>query len=313
MEPNAAPNTPTETATPTETGTDKTVSTDAATTESKAVAESKTVEQPKSDEPTKESISAKYAQLSKAEHQLRKQKLDLETKQKTWQTEQEALKKQIEDITKFKSEAKANPLKALETLGISLNDLTEQILNQEKPGPSTELKLLKDELLKVKEDLLKEKEEISRKHREQEQAKVSQMYNNYVSGLKNLVETDKTYEYVQLMGEEGINNIVKTVELTYTKSQKLLSDKEAASQVNAAVIQDIDNFVKDERVKRRIQEVYGIKFDEPKESGSSAKSPKNTKTLTNSLVNDVGSAPAKVLSDEERLEKALSVIRYASN
>src|SRR5271166_1356124 len=83
----------------------------------------------------------RFAALAKKERAIQKQLAEVkqrEAKAKEWET--------------LKASAASNPLKALEVLGISYEQLTNYILNGQKPTADLQVKQVQDELAKLKQD-----------------------------------------------------------------------------------------------------------------------------------------------------------------
>lgn len=120
----------------------------------------------------KDLTSSRFAALAKKETALVREKAAIKAEREIIAREKEEAKKLVE----AQKLAISNPLKAMELLGISYKQLTEFVLNDEKPTPEIQARTLKEELKsewqKELEERDKKAEEARRLAREKEEADV---------------------------------------------------------------------------------------------------------------------------------------------
>lgn len=224
-----------------------------------------------------DSMAARFAALSKKEkaivereRQLREQ---YETKVSAWE--------------KAQQEAKANPVKYLESLGLTLEDVANHVLsnNEEQPLSPEELRVkqIEDKLTALEQQRIREQQEA-------EQAAIAaqqQMIEQTVTGYKNVIsqylsENPDTYELTAQL--DSVDLVFDVTEQYYHQTGKLLPLDQAVKAVEEYWEAEVERVMQLNKIKTK----YGRTApEEPmKESGA-----ERSVTLTNR----VGTTPTPVV------------------
>jgi|SRR6185369_3722271 len=247
---------------------------------------------PEVKEPPKEDkFASKFAALSRKEkilYEKEKQIKELENKYKGYDTERSSLEESI----------KANPLEFLKKYGISYDDITKRILNDDKPTEEQRLREVETKLEKKMREL-EEKEVTSQRAQ----------YENTIKAFK--VELDGFLNenkdtYAALMIEDNPSDIVyDIIEETFKTTKKVISNKEAA---------DMAEKYFDEKAQKiaSIKKYSAVKLpEEPKKAIEKAMSA----TLTNGMetkppVHQGELDPRDPYFYEKSIERAAKLIKF---
>lgn len=203
-------------------------------------------------------------------------------------------------LTDFKD----NPLKLLETLGMTFQDMADAVIeSKQTPEPlKRELKALKDELDGVKKQLSTKEEDEKKAKDEQAERAADEKIERFKVHLGKIIEEKKdTYELVYAMeGQEFVFDIIQ--EYFHTHGAFLPPEEALAAA---------ESFYE----KKALAASKTKKFSTPKtEPKVEEKTPNIPKTLTNDLTN--GSAPPAnnggKLSEQQRFANAVKLIKFDS-
>jgi hypothetical protein len=221
----------------------------------------------------------------------------LAKKERAIQQQSEQLKVREAKLSEFetiKRTATQNPLKALEILGVSYEQITEFILNGQKPTADLQVSSVKQEIEELRRERELEKE-AAKKAQSDEYEKVQEQFRAEIGSF--VANNAHQYELTALYKGEEI--IQATIEQHYEATKKVLSIKEAADLV--------EQYFEDQ-----VRTGHSKKFQakqEPKTEGQPAKETERTKapTLTNGLTSSAPSMlPAKTEAD--RINRALAAL-----
>lgn len=179
-----------------------------------------------------------------------------------------------------KAQIKQDALTALTEAGVSYDDVTQQLINQQPTDPRITNTIAR---LESKIKLLEEQAETGKKtYVEQQQAQYQAAVKQITADAKALVKSDPvTYEAISKTGT--VREVVKLIEDTFNKDGVVLSVEEAA--------QEVENYLVDENYKMATN-IDKIKKRMAQSNASTAKpdvktqaTPKQTqmKTLTNAV------------------------------
>lgn len=254
-------------------------------------------------EPKKEeepALAPKFAALAK------KAKLaqQAQARLKAERAEIEKMRQEVESFNKYKSEAKANPLKALESMGLKYDDLVNYVLNGEKPTPEQEISMVKSEIQKFREE--QERRELEKE--QQAKLEAEKAYEDTINSFKAKVtehvssNPDK-YELIAMHEAEGL--IFDTIEEYFNTSGKIMAIDKAAELVEGYLEEQVESTLqKSKKFKAKLE-----KKEEPK-AGATAKAP--SPTLNNTVA--TSTAAASFLSpktEQERIQRALAKLSGA--
>lgn len=262
-------------------GADETVAEEVTEAEQAVAERAEVKEEPKEDS----------FQMSKRFHQLQKKEAAL---QKKMQEIQEA-RKQVEEFNNYKAQAKLNPLKVLEALGLTYEDVTDFVANGYEPSPDQKYKELEERLEKKLRD--KDQEEAKRK-----EAEVEYQVKRYKESLYAHIQSKSDeYELINLEGEQEA--VWELMDAWYTKHNEILDWDKAASMVEA----ELEEQLKSRLSKaKKLQNLVGQPKQVPGKPSNST-----PKTISGSSMLSGSSSPSKgKISDEESLELAAQLIKW---
>jgi hypothetical protein len=250
----------------------------------------------KAPEPPKEEAklaSGQFAVLAKKEKQIFRRAQEIAEKEKQIQ-EREA---KLSELDKRRQGYKLNPLQALEDAGLSYQEITDFILNKEKPTPDAKLEKLRmevEQLRKQTEDERKRAaEEAQKLAKENEAAAIAE----FQSQIKGFVEAHKEeYDVIHLLGAEGM--IWQGIVDTHAQTGKIPTIKEAADGVMKFLQSQLDEVVP----KTKWWQTKTAPKAEEKPSERTPGSP----TLTNDMSSPATTLPAT--TEAERIKRALAAL-----
>jgi hypothetical protein len=249
------------------------------------------VEEPKKEEPKgDDKYGAKLSKLKERERLVESR--ESEAAEKLAKAD-EVLAKESE----IKTLIKKSPLKALEQLGVTFEDITKAILNEEDPDP-------KYDALKAKIDELEGKltaEEVAEKEAKEaaEQARLDKAIDFHKTRIKEEVDANEDkYELVKL--NDAYDLVFDVTEQYFEQHGVLLSADKAAEHVEKWLEERAETIVKSKKVQAKLP-----KSESPKDKP-------RTVTLTNQASNFAAPIlpPGEKLSKEERLKRSASMIRF---
>lgn len=229
--------------------------------------------------------------LQKQREELQKSKLDIDSK--------------YEEINKFKSlkeQAKTNPLKFLEEAGLSYEELTNFILNGNKPTAEMETSSIKTEMQKLREEIMQKEQDREKQMKAQEEQRVQETIANFKENITSFL-TAKPDDY------ELCNNYPNSVDLIYdvieahfAQTEKVMSMEEAAKLVE-------DHF-ESEALKvtsfKKIQSKLSPKAPATEEDGFHKSKSTASPTLNNTMSQTVSGLSSS--SENDRIKRALAAL-----
>lgn len=266
-------------------------------------AEAPPAEAPKEAAPAPERPRAdRFAALARKEQ-------DVFRKQQAVRQQQAEIARQAEEIRQFqmaRQQALANPIEALRQLGLTYEDVTKFVLNDNQPTPELETAALRREIEAVKQQTQMDRERMVREQREaatREQQQIIAAFREEVSDYVSQ-HTD-TYELTNLYG--GATLVSDVIEEHYNeqvrsgvRNPKLLTIPEAAKQVEEYFESEVRKAQATKKFAATTQEVASPK------AGSAAAAPKMGPTLSNDLGASVAGSPQRPRSDADRVAAAIA-------
>lgn len=264
---------------------------------SAAVADQAAPEQKKDD-----SFVERFAALAKKEKRILREKQEAKALKDAYEKRDTDLKKREENLKQL--ETLDNPLELLKMKGWTYEDVTNFILNNEKPTADHEVKGVKSEIEKLRQEMTeKEKaaETARQKQAEEEQQAAISNFKREITEFtkKNVLD----YEFINLFEQQEM--IYDTIAEYYEKNKKVLSVKEGADLV--------EKYLEDQLSKtketKKFQKLFGIETTntEDKKPTQSQPTQSQSKTLTNNMTPTVASTlPAK--HEQERIARALAAL-----
>lgn len=251
-------------------------------TTQEAVAEvTETQEEPKSP-PAKveDPLSSQYAVLARKEKALRSRIQDLKTREDAIKAREDAAGKQPSfDESKYipRERLKAETLQVLAEEGVSYDELTQAILNQNTYQQDPQMKAALARLEAQIKATTEAQEQANRRYVEQQEQSYKQAVTQIRTEAKQLVYTDPNFEMIKETNSVG--DVVDLIEKTFKQDGVLLSVEEAA--------QAVEDYLTEEAIKiskiKKLQQKLG-QSQSAKPTAEVAKQPQTgMKTLTNAV------------------------------
>lgn len=240
----------------------------------------------KSDDTTQNATTQKAAELDRV---ARIEKYQREQKQKI-----EAEKLRIENERKEMSEYKRikqlkdqDPLKAIEALGLSIDDIIKATQNPKNIDPVAQKAL--EEVEAIKAELQAEKDRIKR----EQLAKVEQELTH------NIETAIKEGDYDLISGLGLTSSVRQYMEEHYQETGEVLDPREAAKQVNDHIASKIKAVMKSKWLTAEEKKEIIAEMKEQQEE---------VPTLNNSMTSE-SPKTKKPMSEKERLAAAMSLLK----
>lgn len=262
---------------------------------------------------------------------LQREKKALEMERRAKQRELEAetkyssLSEREKRVQEFESLKSTNPMKALELLGLSYKDLTELAMNDGEVPDSVQVRKLKEEFeafKKAQEDGSRQAIEIERRTSEQRETKILE---DFKSSIQKTVEADsKKWELINFDGQSSM--VFDIIDAHYNRTLnpetgigEIMSTEDAADRV--------EKWLRETKyAKAHEVDFFKSKFQssptEARASNSGARGPSELKfetkphpgyqaprTLTNQLSATPAKPPTGMLTDDQRVAKAIAYAR----
>ena len=213
-------------------------------------------------------------------------------------------KEQLESVQRFEAARKAartNPIAFLQEAGLSFQEITDYVLNDNQPSPDAQIKALKEQIEQDKRD----REALEAQRREQE-------LNGTVQGFQRQIQSfvdsqGDTYELIRENGAYG--TVFEVIEQYWNQNGQMLPVDVAAKHV-------------EDYLEAQARRLLGLKRFAPKEAPpaqtqETMSAPTNAvganpppKTLTNDIVPSSGATQNRYLSDDESKREVAKLLRW---
>lgn len=275
--------------------------------EAEGQVEEETNEVEVSEEPAqKDEFSSKFAALSRREKELRNRERQIEQKIAEFEARMEQLSapkeepKQPEVPLDYKF--KRDPLKTLEELGYSYEDLTNMVLNDGKMSVEMQMKLMREE---IEKDYRSKYEQIEQKLLEKEKAEEEAKYTSTIENFKreiaDYVTSNEAYELIQ--ANDAFDLVYDVIEQYYQENGRILETSEAADQVEQYLEEEAQRlFEKSSKLKSRLTSA----------SAPAAPQKRQSPTLSNSqsVSGNQSLSADSLLTREESIAKLANQIKW---
>ncbi len=177
-----------------------------------------------------------------------------------------------------RDQLKQDPLSILAEAGVSYEELTQQILNQQPQDPRTQATISRMEA-KIRE-LEAKAEQATKSSTEQQQQAYQAAVKQIEADAKKLVFTDPSYETIK--ATNSTKDVVELITRTYNEDGVLLSVEEAAQQVEDYLVEEAMKITQIDKIKKRMAMAAQPKPNaEQKTPDQTQQQPKAMNTLTN--------------------------------
>lgn len=237
-------------------------------------------------EPEKDDkFSSRFAALAKREKAIQAR----EAKIKEMET-------RFSSIDKQDAEFKSNPIKFLQDrYGLSYNDLTQLVLNDNKPTPEMKVRELEEKLTAFE----RQKQDEAKKAEEE---RINGVINKFMGEIGSFVDDNANeFELIKAHGE-GKELIYNVIDQHLSRTGRMLSIKEAAEHVEKYLTDEAQRFLNLNKFKPK---------EAPKEAPKAElKAAVTPKTLTNQAQTEVPTPKVEPLSIEESKRRAAALLKW---
>lgn len=277
-------------------------------------AEAPKIGEAKAEEKKEPSNAERFTLAAKRERALIQEREAIKAEQAKWESQTKereaqyvAREEKLKALEADFEEGRSNPLAALKKMGWSYQELTDFVLNNEKPTAELEVKRVRDEFgrfkAQIEQDKLKEAEE--RKKAEEEElkdleTKRSQAMEKFRTDLHSYIKS-KADDYELINAYEEHDLVLAIIEEQYNKTgESMEADKAAALAEKYLEDKHMGKLAQTKKFQSRFKQEE-LKAAEPK-----APTPSPSKSLSNNLgTNATSQLPAN--SEQERIRRALEV------
>ena len=252
-------------------------------------------------EPEKnDEFSRKFAALSRKEKEVRAREAEYEQRIAELEQRFAAKEPQKEPEIPFDVRLRQNPLKALESVGLSYDKLTELALNDGKLTPEMQMKLMREEL---ETDYKSKFEDLENRLVEKEKGLEEQRYEDIKLGFQNEIESfvNSNGEEYELIKANDANDVVyEVIEEHYNETGKILDIKEAAEAVESYLEEEATKLLQLSKVRSKFNP--GDNEQEPQRQSQV--------TLSNAHSAQANERVARKLSDEESKSAMAKMLQW---
>ena len=252
-------------------------------------------------EPEKnDDFSRKFAALSRREKEIRAKEAEYEQRIAELEQRFVAQEPQKEPEIPFDVRLRQNPLKALESVGLSYDKLTELALNDGKLTPEMQMKLMREEL---ETDYKSKFEDLENRLVEKEKGLEEQRYEDIKLGFQNEIESfvNSNGEEYELIKANDANDVVyEVIEEHYNETGKILDIKEAAEAVESYLEEEATKLLQLSKVRSKFNP--GNNEQEPQRQSQV--------TLSNAHSAQANERVARKLSDEESKSAMAKMLQW---
>lgn len=257
-------------------------------------------------------VSGKLQLLAQRERQALSREQAAKSKESQVQEATKALEAREARIKEFETLRETNPLKALELLGLSYQQLTEAALSDGNIPAEVQVKKLEAKVT----DLAKAREEDARKAADEAKAQAerqeAQAVEEFRSEIKGFIEQNpKDYEFIQFEAQENL--VFRVINEHYVRTTdpetgvgKIMTIKEAADKVEAFLEKRYEKLLSLEKIKSKLAPGQGKPPAKPQTIPSSKPT---APTLNNTMSPGHVAQPTGLLTDEQRVAKAIAYAR----
>lgn len=240
--------------------------------------------------------SKRFAMLARREQKIQKDLEAIKTRE-LGLTEREA---KIAQHDAVKKEVALNPKKALEYFGVSYEELTNFILQGEKPTPEMQVKKVESDFEAYKKQQEEERQKATQRQSDEAQGQYKQVIEQFETDVTEFVKKEaETYELINLYGLAPV--VIETIKGHFDKTGKVLDFKEAADLVEAHYEAEAVKFSQTKKFQAKVAQPQPKAPEEPP-------TPAPSRTLNNAIS---PTTPSYVppSTDAERFQRALAKLQ----
>lgn len=236
-------------------------------------------------------LSARFAALARRERQA--QEIERAAKEKADRL------KALEEFESLKQKAKSDPLAYLQAGGIDYQLITDYLLGENQtPTQESKLEELERRLEAERQERLAREEAAKSEKRERALGRFKHSIESHIENNVEAYELIKANDAKELVFEVAIER--------YNEEGKVPDIKECADMVEAYLEKELDKL----KALKKVQSRFAPVMPEPKDSKELPKLDLGPKTLTNQVVSQVPPQTKPLLSADESIKRAASLIRW---
>lgn len=255
-----------------------------------------------------EKVSSKLHVLVQREKQAMERERIAKQKEAEFEVKARAFSDRESKISEFESLKSTNPMKALELLGLSYQDLTKVALQDGEIPAEVQVRKVEekfDSYIKAQEAAELQRAEDSKRQAAQRE---EQVISDFKSEINTFVDSDpKKYELVKFEGLQDY--IYLTIDEHYNRTVdpqtgigKIMSIKDAADKVESMLEKKYEDAKKLEKFKTQAP---SLASQVVKQQSFNIR-PQQPRTLTNQQSATPTNARTRPLTDDERIAKAIA-------
>lgn len=182
-------------------------------------------------------LSPHFAALAKAKRAAQAKEAAIQAREQALAQQEADMKSAMDKLARLK----ANPMRVLEEEGITYDQLTESILNQNQINP--DVAALKQELQAMREEFAKQQQQRDQVSREQALRMIRK-------DVDSLVSQGEDFETVREAGYAP--KVVELIERWYNETGDVLDTSEAARMVENELLEEATRFARLKKVQSRL-------------------------------------------------------------
>ena len=241
-------------------------------------------------------MASKFAALSRKERVLRQREKDLEARMKELESQTGEATSKYEDL---KSKMQANPVETLaEHFGLTYEDLTKIVLNDNEPTPDLKLRESETKLMSKLEAL---EQKLLEKEKQEEESRHEQQISAFKNEITSFVDQNESeYEFIKANG--AADEVYNVIAQQYAETGRVIEIKEAADAVEQYFEEEAKKLLALNKIKSRF---------EPKKPQKPEVEKVEQPTLSNEMSQTPTSYGSNSLVDREKsLAEAAKLIRW---
>lgn len=254
--------------------------------------------------PAEEKIDSKrFAALAKKERAIQTQKEAM----KAEKAELEKMRAEGLSMAEAKAQAKQNPIKFMQSHGVSYEEATQFLLNGSKADPLQEVK---DEFHQFRTEAAEKEAKAAeaqvKAQLDDNKAKIAAYHQEASDYVKANVDS---YEMIHSDLDENLELIPATIDAQYAASQKVLTFKEAADKVEAYLEAKAEKVARTKKIQAKLQPLPAAKAKDYGSPFVSKKVEAPKKTLSNNIGATTASLNSPPKTAEERMQRAIARLK----
>jgi len=262
-------------------------------------------EEPAKPEAKEDPQSKRFAALAKRETALVKRDQELKSREAALTEKEKTLGNWDQRESDRKKEVALNPLKALEYYGISYQQVTDFILQGERPTPGMEVKAVRDELQDFKKQAEDERNKLIEDQKRAVQAEHEDTLKRFKENVSDFVKTNADKYELTAMEPDSVDIIVATIEEHFQRTKAATGKGIVLSKDEAADL--VEKHFEAEHLKRAQAKKFAKANPEPQPEPKAK--PPSAATQQPTLTNNMSPTTPSVtpaLTDSDRIKRALA-------